>query len=211
MHESGTYVVSCDEKTGIQALTRETTSMKPNQCERHDSSYERHGTQCLIANFEVATGKVISPSIGDTRTEYDFLQHIKTTVNESPQANWIFILDQLNTHKSASLVEYVTKECELDIDLGEKGKDGILKDMESRKKFLENTQHRIRFFYTPKHASWLNQVEIWFSILSARLLKRLYSESKEALKNKITSFIDYFNQTAAKAFKWTYKGRPLSI
>jgi len=185
-------VISCDEKTGIQALTRETTPMKPNQCERHDSSYERHGTQCLIANFEVATGKVISPTIGDTRTED-------------------VILDQLNTHKSASLVEYVTKACELEIDLGEKGKNGILKDMESRKNFLENSEHRIRFFYTPKHASWLNQVEIWFSILSARLLKRLYSESKEALKNKITSFIDYFNKTAAKVFKWTYKGRPLVI
>lgn len=204
-------MISCDEKTGIQALTRETTPMKPNQCERHDSSYERHGTQCLIANFEVATGKVISPTIGDTRTEDDFLQHIKTTVNEDPQANWIFILDQLNTHKSASLVEYVTKACELEIDLGEKGKNGILKDMESRKNFLENSEHRIRFFYTPKHASWLNQVEIWFSILSARLLKRLYSESKEALKIKITSFIDYFNKTAAKVFKWTYKGRPLVI
>lgn len=203
-------MISCDEKTGIQALDRTMTPMKVGQCERQDSSYQRHGTQCLIANFEVATGRVISPTIGDTRTEIDFLNHIEQTVNEAPKANWIFILDQLNTHKSASLVEYVAQACALDIDLGEKGKSGILKDMETRQAFLSNPSHRIRFFYTPKHASWLNQVEVWFSILSARLLKRLICDSTDSLKNKISNFITYFNETAAKAFKWTYNGRPLA-
>lgn len=210
LHDSGTHVISCDEKTGMQALERQITPMKPNQCERQDSSYERHGTQCLIANFEIATGKVVSPSIGDTRTEIDFLQHIKNTVNEDLESNWIIILDQLNTHKSASLVEFVAEVCKLDIDLGEKGKSGILKNMETRAEFLSDKNHRIRFFYTPKHASWLNQIEVWFSILSARLLKRLSVESKVVLKNKVISFIDYFNKTAAKAFKWTYNGRPLA-
>lgn len=182
-------MISCDEKTGMQALERQITPMKPNQCERQDSSYERHGTQCLIANFEVATGKIVSPSIGDTRTEVDFLQHIKNTINEAPESNWIIILDQLNTHKSASLVEFVAQACQLDIDLGEKGKSGILKNMETRAEFLSDKYHRIRFFYTPKHASWLNQVEVLFSILSARLLKRLSVESTEALKKKVMSLM----------------------
>jgi len=191
----------------MQVLERETTTMKAGQSERQDSSYERHGTQCLIANFEVATGKVISPTIGDSRTEVDFLEHIKNTVNEAPQANWIIILDQLNTHKSASLVEFIAQACDLNIELGEKGKYGILKNMETRAEFLSDKTHRIRLFYTPKHASWLNQVEVWFSILSKRLLKRLSIKSKEDLKNKVLNFIEYFNKTMAKVFKWTYSGK----
>lgn len=209
MHDKGVHVISCDEKTGIQALERHITPMKVGQSERQDSNYERHGTQCLIANFEVATGKIVSPSVGDTRTELDFLNHIKNTVNTDPKAKWVIIVDQLNTHKSASLVEYVAEECKIKVNLGSKGKDGILKDMESRAEFLSNKEHRIRFFYTPKHASWLNQIEIWFSILSKRLLNRLLVKSKEELGQKIKSFIEYFNVTLAKAFKWTYSGRPL--
>lgn len=195
----------------MQALERETTPMKAGQIERQDSSYERHGTQCLIANFEVATGKVISPTIGDTRTEADFLEHIKNTVNEDPQANWIIILDQLNTHKSASLVEFIAQACDLKIDLGEKSKYGILKNMKTRAEFLSDKTHRIRLFYTPKHASWLNQVEVWFSILSRRLLKRLSVKSTEDLKNKVLKFIEYFNKTMAKVFKWTYSGKAVTV
>jgi hypothetical protein len=210
LHAEGTCVISCDEKTGIQALEREITPMKEGQCERQDSEYERHGTQCLIANFEVATGKIISPSVGDTRTEDDFVEHIKRTLNTAPDNHWVIIVDQLNTHKSASLVKFVAEVCDIDIDLGVKGKSGILKNMKTRQKFLEDANHKIRFFYTPKHASWLNQIEVWFSILSKRLLKRLSVKSTADLKDKILSFIDYFNKTAAKVFKWTYRGRPLT-
>jgi len=127
-------------------------------------------------------------------------------VNEDFKAPWIFILDQLNTHKSASLVEYVAEACNLTIDLGEKGKSGILKNMITRSSFLSDKSHRIQFFYTPKHASWLNQVEVWFSILSRRLLRRLTTKSTEELKNSVLNFIDYFNKTSAKVFKWTYNG-----
>jgi putative transposase len=84
-----------------------------------------------------------------------------------------------------------------------------MKDMNSRAQFLSDKSHRIRFVYTPKHASWLNQIEVWFSILSRRLLKRLSTLSTIELKNKVLAFVEYFNKTAAKAFKWTYKGRPL--
>ena len=209
LHAAGVHVVSCDEKTGIQALEREITSMQPGQEERQDNSYERHGTQCLIANFEIATGKIVAPTIGDTRTEEDFVRHVRETVQQDPQAEWVFVVDQLNTHKSAGLVEWVSQSCDIETDLGAKGEFGILENMETRREFLSDPTHRIRFVYTPKHASWLNQVEIWFSILVRRLLRRLSVKSTDELKQKITAFIDYFNRVMAKPFKWTYKGRPL--
>ncbi len=209
LHEQGAHVISCDEKTGIQALERKITPMRKGQVEHQDHSYERHGTQCLIANFEVATGKIVYPTIGDSRTENDFVAHIKNTIESDPAGQWTFILDQLNTHRSEGLVKLVQQTCDLDIDLGVKGKSGILKNMESRKAFLADQSHRIRFIYTPKHASWLNQIEIWFSILVKRLLKRLSVKSTTELKQKVAHFIDYFNVTMAKPFKWTYKGRVL--
>jgi hypothetical protein len=211
MHDKGIHVISCDEKTGIQALSREITPMKPGQCERQDHEYERHGTQCLIANFEVATGKIIEPTIGDTRTENDFSVHIEKTMATDPKGEWIFVVDNLNTHCSESLVKMVAEKCEITIDLGEKGKSGILKSMETRSEFLGDPNHRIRFVYTPKHASWLNQVEIWFSILVKRLLKRLSVKSTSELKEKILNFISFFNNTMSKPFKWTYKGKVLSV
>jgi transposase len=95
-------------------------------------------------------------------------------------------------------------------ELGEKGRHGILMDIGSRKEFLEDSAPRVRFVYTPKHGSWLNQVEIWFGVLSRKILKRGNFISREDLEPKIRGFIDYFNRTMAKAYKWTYKGLPLT-
>lgn len=206
-----------DEKTGIQALERAapTKPMRPGvagqtgRAERQEYEYIRHGTPCLIANFEVATGKQIAPSIGPTRTEEDFVAHIAQTVATAPDAKWIFIADQLNIHQSESLVEWVAQATGLTDDLGEKGKAGILQSMSTRAEFLSHSEHRIRFVYTPKHCSWLNQVEMWFSILVRRLLKRASFTSTDELRERILAFIEYFNGTLAKPFKWTYKGRPL--
>ena len=213
MHEQGTHTVSCDEMTGIQALERlhVTKPVKPGFVERREFEYVRHGTQTLIANFEVTTGKIISPSIGDTRTEMDFAEHIKRTISAAPKGEWVFVSDQLNTHKSETLVRFVAEQCNIQIDLGEKGKSGILKSIETRTAFLTCPSHRIRFVYTPKHASWLNQVEIWFSILLRKLIRRASFSSKENLAQRILAFIEYFNDTMAKPFKWTYKGRPLTV
>ncbi len=213
LYKQGINVISTDEKTGIQAIERKITAMKTAQVLRLDSEYIRHGTQCLISNLEVATGKIIAPSIGETRTEEDFLRHIQETVNQElePKQKWIFIVDQLNTHKSASLVEWIASVCNYQGDLGKKGESGILKSMETRALFLQNTSHRIRFVYTPKHASWLNQIECWFSILVRRLLKKSCFTSTKELKQRILEFIDYFNQTMAKPWKWTYKGKPLQV
>lgn len=177
--------------------------------ERIEADYRRHGTLCLIANFDVATGTAIVPTIGPTRTEEDFAGHIGRTIDTDPNATWIFVLDQLNTHKSESLVRLVADRCGIDDDLGIKDKSGVLRSMASRKAFLENPDHRIRFVYPPRHTSWLNQVEIWFSILTRRALKRASFGSLEELERRLRDFIAYFNAVLAKPFKWTYAGKPL--
>lgn len=194
--------------TGIQALERShpTKAMRPGKVERQEFEYIRHGTQSLIANWHVAKGQVIAPSIGATRNEYDFANHIANTIETDPQAGWIFIVDQLNTHKSASLVRLVAACCNLDIDLGVKGESGILQSMETRAAFQSDPTHRIHFVYVPKHTSWLNQIECWFSILMRRLLKRGYFTSTDDLRQKILAFIAYFNRTMAKPFQWKFEG-----
>jgi len=203
--------VSVDEKTGMQARERlhESKPVRPGLVERIEFEYRRHGTLCLIANFDVATGKLISPSIGPTRCEDDFTAHIEATVDTDPQAGWIFVADQLNTHYSATLVQLIAKRCGIEDDLGVKGKSGILKSSATRRAFLRNTEHRIRFVYTPRHCSWLNQVEIWFSILARRLLKRASFVSIDDLRVRVLDFIRYFNDVLGKPFRWTYTGRPL--
>lgn len=211
LDEQGAHVVSTDEKTGIQALERlhPTLPTRPGKSERLEFEYVRHGTLCLIANFDVATGKAICPTVATTRTEQDFAAHIEQTIAADPNASWIFVLDQLNTHKSEALVRLVAKHCGIHDDLGVKGKKGILRSMATRKAFLENPSHRIRLVFTPRHASWLNQVEIWFSILARRALKRASFTSLENLKRRLLAFIDYFNAVLAKPFRWTYAGKPL--
>ncbi|MCP4475118.1 MAG: IS630 family transposase [Gammaproteobacteria bacterium] len=212
MEAKGIHLVSTDEKTGIQALERlhPTLAMRPGLEERQEFEYKRHGTQALIGNFRVATGEV-EGSIGATRTEQDFAVHIARTIDTDPQAGWIFVLDQLNTHKSEALVRLVARHLGLAEDLGSKGRSGILKSMSTRAAFLSDPSHRIRFVYVPKHTSWLNQIELWFSILGRKLLKRASFCSVEELRTRILAFIDYFNETMAKPFKWTYDGKALQV
>src|SRR5947209_7563135 len=185
--------------------------MRPGRVERREFEYTRHGTQCLIGNFDVVTGEVIAPTVQATRTEEDFAGHLQRTVATDPEATWVFVCDNLTTHCSESLVRYVAEACDLEADLGRKGKSGVLKSVETRKAFLTESGHRIRFVYVPKHTSWLNQIEIWFSILVRRVIRRGNFRSRADLRERILAFIDYFNRTLAKPFKWTYTGRPLNV
>ncbi|MCK5777137.1 MAG: IS630 family transposase [Bacteroidales bacterium] len=205
-------VASIDEKTGIQALERIAPDKKamPGNPKKREVEYKRHGTLCLIPSFDVATGRIIEYSIGKTRNELDFLEQVTKTINSDPDARWIFIADQLNTHKSESLVRMIAMvEGISPQKLGQKGKFGILKNLKTRMEFIESKEHRIRFFYTPKHCSWLNQIEIWFGIITRKLLRKLSCESLEKLEEKIIEFINYFNATMSKPFKWTYQGKIL--
>ena len=204
--EQGIHLVSTDEETGIQALERLYPDIPPGPGRVQLREYEsiRHGTLCLTANLEIWCGGIIAPTLGPTRTEADFVAHVEQTVATDPEAGWIFIVDNLNTHQSESLVLWVAQTCGIAEDLGEKGRRGVLKSQKSRASFLSDAGHRIRFVYTPKPTSWLNQIEIWFSILVRKLLRRSSSSSIEDLRARILAFIDYFNRTMAKPIRWLY-------
>ena len=208
--ERGIHLVSTDEKTGIQALERLYPDIPPGpgQVQRREYEYTRHGTLGLTANLEIWCGLIVAPTLGPTPTEADFVAHVEQTVATDPDGGWIFIVDNLNTHQSESLVRWVAQTCGIEDDLGEKGKRGVLKSQESRAAFLSDPKHRIRFVYTPKHTSWLNQIELWFSILVRKLLRRSSVGSIEGLKGRILAFIDYFNRTMAKPIRWLYSVEP---
>ena len=211
-YQQNIRTVSVDEMTGVQALERnaETIPMQPGRPERIEFEYTRHGTLCLIANWDVVLGRMIAPTIGPTRTEEDFCNHVIQTVAIDPQATWRFIADQLNTHCSESLVLYAAQLEGIDPKtLGTKGKSGILKSIKSRMEFLTDAVRRIRFIYVPKHTSWLNQIEIVFGIVQRRVLRRGNFKSLADLEQRLKDFIDYFNRTFARPFNWTYTGRPV--
>ena len=195
----------------MQALERlhPTKPAIPGSIERIEFEYVRHGTLCLTANFDVVTGTIIAPTIAETRGNQDFLAHVVRTVSLNASAGWVFIVDNLDTHRSEELVRWVAGQLGDEQDLGEMSKRGILGSRKSRAAYLSDRTHRIRFAYTPRHASWVNQVELWFSVLSRRFLRRSSFTSLEDLRTRLLAFIGYFNEVLAHPYRWTYTGRPL--
>ncbi|MGB6043441.1 MAG: transposase [Pirellulales bacterium] len=211
--QENTHTVSVDEMPGVQALERiaKTIPMQSGRPERIEYEYKRHGTLCLIGNWDVVLGQMIAPTIRETRTEEDFAWHIHDTIATDAAAGWVFVVDNLNTHCSETLVRYVARLERMDVStLGKKGKSGILKSVATRQAFLSDRRHRIRFVYLPKHTSWLNQIEIVFGIVGRRVVRRGNFTSLAALKQRLLQFIEYFNRTFAKPFRWTYTGRPIT-
>lgn len=208
--KQGERTISMDELTGVQALERKHPDlpMLAGHVLRQEFEYIRHGTLSWFINLDVATGQVIKPSWGPTRTEEDAASHLQRLVASDPHATkWHLVLDNLNTHQSEALVRWIADLEGIDQQtLGVKGKSGILRSMTSRAAFLHNPTHRVVFYYTPKHASWMNQVEIWLSILVRKLLKRGVFTSLDDLRDQVLAFIAYYNRTMASPFKWTYTG-----
>lgn len=120
--ETGTRTVCLDEMTGLQALERTAPDKppQPGQVAKHEFEYVRHGTTTLIGNFDVVSGQMFAITLGATRTEEDHVMHVRQTVATDPDVPWVFIVDNLNTHCSAGLVEYIAEHCEPDQELGKK-------------------------------------------------------------------------------------------
>lgn len=201
------HLISVDEKTGIQAIYRKESKVKRGRIKKKEYEYVRNGTTSLIAAQDVSTGELICGYLGTTRKEPDFLAFCQQTVKLFPKKDEIiFLADQLNIHKSASLVEWIAQEIGFKEDLGKKGMKGILKSMKSRMLFLEKEEHRIRFVYTPKHCSWLNPIENWFAKLQRQVITGGNFASVNDLEDKIKNYIKYYNCCLLKPLKWKFKG-----
>ncbi len=195
---------SLDEKTGIQALERKYPDQptQPGQPYRREHSYDRHGTQDLLAAFEVSSGNVFAQTLDGHSSVY-WEGFIKELVSQYPEhQKFHFIQDNYSTHSTPGLCQLIAQLCAIPLP--------ELKTQEDRRRWLMQNDKRIVFHYLPTRASWLNQIEIWFSTLTRKLLKRLNVFSLQELKNKIVEFIKYYNEELAHPYKWTYTGKPLA-
>jgi transposase len=209
--EENIRTVCIDEMTSLQANEKRARTKRPapGQCGKEECQYTRHGTVCLTGNWDVACGQFISPTIEETRNNKDFAKHVDRLIKTGLADGWVFIVDNLNTHCGEPLVRMIAKHLGISArTLGRVKKNGILKDMASRRAFLSDVSHSIRFVYIPKHSSWLNQIEAVFGMFNRRVMRGGSFTSKSDLMDKLTRFAAYYNETIAKPMKWTFTGRP---
>ena len=206
----GTHTVCVDEMTSLQANERRASSKLPlpGQIGKRECQYTRHGTLSLTGSWDVTAGQLIHTTIAKTRTAEDFASHISKTVQSDPNGHWVFVMDNLNTHYGEPIVRKVAQLLGIDEStLGDKKRrKGILGSERSRKAFLTDKSHRIRFVFIPKHSSWLNQIEMVFGVIARRVMRNGNFIGVADLENKLQQFIDYFNRTFAKPISWKYDG-----
>lgn len=205
LYQHGELVICTDEKTGMQILQRKypTRLARPGHPEKREHEYIRHGTRALIASFVVPTGEVVW-NLGETRTADDFAAHLLQVVArfaDWPRLTWV--VDNLNTHWSL-------QACEILAALnGRSFCPRALRRGEQRKAFLTDPDYAHRFVFTPKHGSWLNQVELWFGTLARRFLKRGDFKSAQEFVTRLTAYLEDHNAHRAHPYRWTYTGQPL--
>jgi transposase len=200
----GEIVLSVDEKTSIQALQRRYPHKppRPGSVERIEHEYIRHGTRCLTASLEVATGEIYG-HLTDNRPAEVFADFVESVSRHYRKAKRIhFVLDNLNTHWHEATCRTVAKLSRCPLPPMATGAQ--------RRAFLTKPGKRLVFHFTPSHASWLNQVEIWFGTLTRKVLRRGDFRSVDDLDDKIIEFIQYYDECLAHPYRWTYTGKPLA-
>lgn len=210
-NQYNTHTVCVDEMTSLQANQRraETKRPLPGKIAKEEFQYTRHGTVCVTGNWHVVQGQLLCPTIEETRNNEDFAKHIERTIATDPEAGWVFVVDNLNTHSGEPLVRMIARQLKInETTLGVAKQRGILKTMASRREFLSDLSHRIRFVYLPKHSSWLNQIEIIFGVINRRVMRGGNFTSRADLIAKLRRFVAYFNETIGQPMNWTYTGRP---
>lgn len=196
-------LLSVDQKTGIQALERLFPD-KPvtfGHVKKREYEYKRHGTKNLIAGFAVATGEVVGRCYNRNRNNEfrDFLENAYRQYKDFRKL--LIIADNYRTHTHINTCLLVARLCDIEID--ERG----LKTLKQRIDFMKRTDKRIVFHFLPKHASWLNQIEIWFGILEKKVIRRGNFPSTNNMENKIMNFMNLEWNPNAHPFKWTYQGK----
>jgi hypothetical protein len=208
-----TRTICVDEMTSLAANERRASSKLalPNQVAKVECQYTRHGTLSLTGSWDVVQGQMIHTTIDETRDAENFAHHIYKTIATDPLASWVVVADNLNTHYGEPVVRLVAKLLGIDpAQLGsKKRRRGVLGCVQSRREFLTDPSHRIRFVYTPKHSSWLNQIEVVFGVIAGRVIRCGDFSSKQDLKTKLLEFIAYYNRSYARPLNWTYTGRPI--